>query len=189
MLLSCALPIASAANAEDVPFEGPYAGIFVGALEHHVFLETTDTLTGARDGRYYRDWQIGGGVMAGYDITAGERLRIGGEGSLQIGGGSPGAYFNGVPYQQNERFGYRLTAKAGVVPTDRMLIFVKGGYGGDRFAIDNSAEVEGVTQWRNSFVVGAGAQVRFGSLMELRIEYEHLDNSSHAFFIGVPIRF
>lgn len=180
---------APAAQAQTQTFEGPYAGPFVGALEHHFYLETTDLRTGDSDGRYYRDWDMGGGAMVGYDLPVTERVRIGGEGALVLGGGSPEAFVNGARYQQNSRVGYRLTGKVGLVATDRLMFFVKGGYGGDRFEIDNEANIPGATDWRHSFVVGTGAQIRLDPSIELRLEYEHLDTSSHAFFIGLPIRF
>ena len=180
---------ASGAQAQAAPFEGPYAGPFVGALEHHFYLETTDVRTGDTDGRYFRDWQIGGGGMAGYDLAVSERLRVGVEGALQVGGGSPEAFVNGARYQQNARFGYRLTGKVGLLAAERVMFFVKGGYGGDRFEIDNQANVADATNWQHSFVVGTGAQIRLDPSIELRVEYEHLDTSSHAFFIGLPIRF
>ena len=175
--------------AQDRAFEGPYAGPYVGALEHHFYLETSDMRTGATDGQYYRDWQIGGGALAGYDLAVADQVRIGVEGSLQLGGGSPEAYVDGALYQQNSRFGYRVIGKAGLVADERLMLFVKGGYGGDRFSIDNRAGVVGATNWSNSFVVGAGAQIRFDRAIELRVEYEHLDNSSHGFFLALPIRF
>lgn len=106
-----------------------------------------------------------------------------------VGGGSPEVFVNGARYQQNERLGYRLSAKVGLVAADRVMFFIKGGYGGDRFEIDNRANIADVTNWRNSFIVGTGAQIRLDPRIELRLEYEHLDNSSHAFFIGLPIRF
>ncbi|MEL7708047.1 outer membrane beta-barrel protein [Citromicrobium bathyomarinum] len=186
---AASLVLAPAAHAQEVPFEGAYAGPLVGVLEHHFYLELTDEQTGATDGGYTRDWDIGGGAMAGYDLAVSDRVRIGAEVSLLKGGGSPEIYLNGGRYQQNERFGYRATLRAGVVAADRALFFVKGGFGGDRYAIDNSAGVEDAREWRTSFVVGAGAQVRLDERIDLRFEYEHLDSSAHAFFVGLPIRF
>ena len=180
---------APAAQAQNALFEGAYAGPLIGALEHHFYLEETDLLTGQIDGQYYRDWDIGGGAMAGYDLAVTDRLRIGGEGSLLLGGGSPEAFVDGARYQQNARFGYRATAKLGLVAADRVMFFVKGGYGGDRYDIDNQAAVVDASEWSSSFVVGAGAQIRLDPVIELRLEYEHLDTSSHAVFVGLPIRF
>lgn len=186
---AASLILAPAAHAQDVPFDGAYAGPLVGVLEHHFYIEQTDAQTGATDGAYTRDWDIGGGAMAGYDIAVGDRVRIGAEVSLLKGGGSPETFVGGARYQQNERFGYRATGRIGVVAADRALFFVKGGFGGDRYAIDNSAGVEEAREWRTSFVVGAGAQVRLDERIDLRFEYEHLDSSAHAFFVGLPIRF
>ena len=118
-----------------------------------------------------------------------ERLRVGVEGALQVGGGSPEAFVNGARYRQNSRLGYRVTGKVGLLAADRVMFFVKGGYGGDRFEIDNRANVVDATNWHHSFVVGTGAQIRLDPRIELRVEYEHLDTSSHALFIGLPIRF
>lgn len=181
--------VASAAHAQSATFEGAYAGPLIGALEHHFYIEETDLRSGQTEGSYYRDWAIGGGVMAGYDLAVTDLLRIGGEGSFLVGGGSPEAFFEGARYQQNSRFGYRATAKLGLVAADRIMFFVKGGYGGDRYSIDNQANIVDATEWSSSFVVGAGAQIRFNPAIELRLEYEHLDNSSHAVFVGLPIRF
>lgn len=180
---------APAAYAQSDAFAGAYAGPLVGAIEHHFYIEETDLRTGRTAGSYYRDWDIGGGAMVGYDFAVTDRLRIGGEGALLVGGGSPEAFPGGARYQQNARFGYRATAKVGLVAGDRAMFFVKGGYGGDRYDIVNLAEISGASNWSNSFVIGAGAQIRLDSTMELRLEYEHLDSSSHAVFVGLPIRF
>lgn len=182
-------PGAPAAYAQSDAFEGAYAGPLVGAIEHHFYIEETDLRSGRTEGNYYRDWDIGGGAMVGYDFAVTDRLRIGAEGSLLVGGGSPEGFFGGARYQQNARFGYRATARVGLVAGDRAMFFVKGGYGGDRYDIVNLAEISGASNWSNSFVVGAGAQIRLDSAIELRLEYEHLDNSSHAVLVGLPIRF
>lgn len=62
-----AVLVTPAAQAQTETFEGPYAGPFVGALEHHFYIETADLGTGDIDGGYYRDWDMGGGAMVGYD--------------------------------------------------------------------------------------------------------------------------
>lgn len=180
---------APAAYAQSDAFAGAYAGPLVGAIEHHFYIEETDLRTGGTQGSYYRDWDIGGGAMAGYDWAVTDRLRLGGELSLLAGGGSPEASFDGARFQQNVRFGYRATARMGLVAGDRAMFFVKAGYGGDRFDIVNQAEISGASNWSSSFVVGAGAQFRLSSDAELRLEVEHLDNSSHAVLVGLPIRF
>lgn len=185
-----ATPAAHAQDKQDEPFAGFYAGPQVGAVEHHFYLEQSDGRTGrVLDAGYSREWAIGGGAIAGYDLPVGNILRLGAEVAAQVGGGSPEAFINGRRFQQNARYGYRATGKAGLLLTDRFIVFAKGGIGGDRFRIDNPAGVSNVREWRHSFVIAAGAQLRFSKEVELRLEYEHLDTSSHAVLIGLPIRF
>ena len=192
VLAGTAMPVAARAQSstDARPFTGVYAGPEIGALEHHYYLEETDLRTGATDGRYYRDWDVGGGAFAGYDFALAKRIRIGAEASVNLGGGSPVAQFaDGTRFSQHPRFGLRGTARLGYVVSNRLLAYATFGYGGQRYRIGNSAGVRDTTDWGSSFTVGGGLEYRLARHVGVRLDFEHLDNSSNSVLLGIPLRF
>ncbi|WP_157084732.1 hypothetical protein [Sphingomonas pituitosa] len=49
--------------------------------------------------------------------------------------------------------------------------------------------MQDVHGWSSSFVVGGGAEWRVADRVGLRLDYAHVDNSSHQVMLGVPVRF
>lgn len=171
-------------------FTGPYAGLEVGAHEQHFYIDVTDVRTGATDGRYYRAWGVGGGAFVGYDHEVTDRVRIGVEAGLSVGGDNPEALFaDGTTFTQRPRFGYRLTSKVGFLLTDRLLAYGTLGYGGHYYRAGGTAVVERVDESQSSFTIGAGVEYRFSKRVGMRLDFRHLDNSMSHILVGVPVRF
>lgn len=190
-LAAVALPTMASAQGDDpvTAFTGGYAGGEAGLHEHHFFIERTDAATGRAQGRYYRSWDVGGGVFAGYDHAVAPRVRLGGEVGISLGGGNPVAQLPTGTYSQHPQWGYRATAKAGYLLGDRTLAYGTFGYGGHRYRIDNRAGVLDAHPWSSSFTIGAGVEHRLSTRAALRLDFRHLDNSMSHLLIGVPIRF
>ena len=196
-LLFLAAAVASwpgAAAAQGRPaersFTGAYAGPELGAHQHHFFLEVTDGRTGRTEGRYYRAWGIGGGAFAGYDVAIADRVRLGIEAGVSVGGNNPVARFaDGTTYTQHPRFGYRATGKAGYLLGDRLLAYGTFGYGGHRYRLAGTAQIANAHEWGSSFTIGAGFQYRLSRRADLRLDFRHLDNAMSHILIGVPVRF
>jgi outer membrane immunogenic protein len=170
------LAAAAAAQPADPAFTGTHAGGEAGVVEHHFFL---GTLSGGTtiDRRYHRSRGAGGGVFAGHDLAVSPRLRVG------------AVFANGTSLALKPRYGYRLTLRGGAVVGSGLLVYATGGYGGNRYRIGDSAGVTDVHEWGSSFVVGAGAEYRLSRRAGLRLDYKHVDNQTHHFFVGVPVRF
>jgi outer membrane immunogenic protein len=176
--------------AETRSFTGPVAGIEAGVFEHHFFLETDPPLPN-QPGRYFRSWNVGASVFGGYDIAVADDVRVGVEISAITGGSTNTARSFG-PVQQlslTPRWGYRAVVRAGATLNDRALIYVTGGYGGDRYRTFNPSNVAGVSEWRSSFVVGTGVEIRASSRVGVRLDLKHVDNSSYQLLLGIPVRF
>ena len=182
--------VSSSAAAQEAPFVGGYAGVEAGLMDHHYWLTETAASGAVLSDRYYRDKDFGGGVFAGYDFAVAPRIRIGGEVALTTGGGDPEAVFSdGTTFIKKPRYGYRLVARAGFVPVDRVLVYANGGYGGNRYRLGGSASVADAHEWGSSFIVGAGMEVRASDRIGLRFDFKHVDNQSNQWLLGVPIRF
>ena len=180
---------AAAAAPADAAFTGPYAGAEAGVIEHHYFLETRAGGLILNRG-YRRGWGTGGGVVAGYDVAVSRRLRVGAEAGLVLGGATnPTVFANGTSLVLKPRYGYRLTLHGGALLGSKLFAYVIGGYGGHHYRVSNSAGVTGIEESGSSFVVGAGAEYRLLRRAGLRFNYRHLDNQTHEFLVGVPVRF
>lgn len=180
---------AATAHAQQAPFTGAYAGADAGVIEHHFYLDVTVN-DRPYSSRYYRDTGFGGGGFAGYDLAIARRWRIGGELEGTIGGGTPEAVIrDGYRYGQSPRFGFRATGRLGFVATPRLLLYGKGGYGGNRYRLTGNFAVQDAHGWSSSFAVGGGAEWRVTERVGLRLDYTHVDNSSNQLLLGIPIRF
>ena len=171
-------------------FTGFYAGPEAGLHEHHFFIEEFDPARQVSQGRYYRGWGLGGGAFAGFDHAIRPRLRIGAEAGISVGGNSPEAYFpDGSFYIAQPRYGYRVTARAGYVASDRLLAYASFGYGGHRYRLRiNGVRADG-NEWGSSFTIGGGVEYRVSERVGVRVDFRHLDNRMSHLLIGVPIRF
>jgi len=177
------------AAAASAAFAGPYAGVEAGLIEHHLFLQTQVGGTTVAEG-YRRSWGAGGGAFAGHDFAVSRQIRVGGEAGLTVGGATNRTQFaGGTSLALKPRHGYRLTLRAGALLGSRLFGYASAGYGGNRYRVGNSAGVTDVDGSASSFVVGTGAEYRLSRRFGLRIDYKHVDNQTHQFFLGLPVRF
>lgn len=183
-------PASAQQNVEGQAFTGPYAGLEIGAHEHHFYIEETDLRTGATDGRYHRAWGVGGGAFVGYDHAVASRIRIGVEAGVSVGGDNPTARFSDdTTFTQRPRFGYRVTAKAGALLGDDLLAYGTFGFGAHYYEAGGTAVVAGGDESQSSFTIGAGVEYRLSRRASVRLDFRHLDNSMSHILIGLPIRF
>lgn len=191
---SPALSQVTSMTGEDTPraaFSGAYAGPELGLHEHHFYVEETDRLSGKNiSSRYYRGWGVGGGVFAGYDQAVGERIHLGVEANLSVGGNDPVARFSdGTTFRQDPQWGYRVTAKVGYRAHDRLLAYGTFGYGGHRYRLVGRSRVEDTREFQSSFTIGGGLQYRLNERTDVRLDFRHLDNSMSSLLVGLPVRF
>jgi outer membrane immunogenic protein len=179
-----------AAGTVREPFTGAYAGPQIGAHEHHFYLNVTEAPGGETKGRYFRGWGIGGGAFVGYDVRVADRLRVGLEAGVSVGGNKPVARFSdGTSFTQRPRYGFLATGKLGYLLSDQLLAYGTLGYGGHRYRLDGSAVVENAHEWGSSFTIGAGLEYRASDRIGVRLDFRHLDNQMSHLLIGVPVRF
>lgn len=182
-------PVSATAQSGSPTSTGLYAGAEGGIIEHHFFIQTT--ANGVSDaGRYYRAWGVGGGIFLGNDFRIAPRLRAGVEASITTGGADNVANLgSGRELRYSPQFGFRTTARVGALIGDRSMFYILGGYGGNRYSITNTARVDDTHAWGSSFVIGTGLQHMISRRLGIRVEYKHVDNQSHQFFVGLPVRF
>lgn len=187
-----AVAITTPAVAQDQggapPFTGFYVGLEAGGHEHHVFIEEAIG-PGQTRGRYYRGWGFGGGAFVGHDFAVSDRIRVGVEGGVSLGGKGPEARFaDGSFYTSTPRWGYRATARAGYLVTDKLLAFGTFGYGGHFYKVRSNGIANPISSGR-SFTIGGGFDYRLKDNVSVRLDFRHLDNQMSSLLIGVPIRF
>ncbi len=179
-------------NSNDLStnFTGFYAGPEAGLHEHHFYLEEIGANAQTSRGRYYRGWGVGGGAFAGVDHAVSDRVRIGAEAGVGIGGNSPEARFaDGSFYIAKPRYGVRATAKLGYLLTDRVMAYGTLGYGGHRYRVRTSGNIANAEEWGTSFTIGAGLEYRAGDTIGVRLDFRHLDNQMSHLLVGIPVRF
>jgi len=109
---------------------------------------------------------------------------------VSVGGNNPTAHFaDGTYYTQHPRFGYRATAKAGYLLSDRLMAYGTFGYGGHKYRLGGTADIDNAHEWGSSFTIGAGFEYRLSRAVGVRLDFRHLDNQMSHILIGVPIRF
>jgi outer membrane immunogenic protein len=189
-VLALAVQGSAAAAREREPFAGPFAGLEGGVLEHHYGVVVQVNGVTVRDD-YQRSWGVGGGVFVGGDVAVSERIRLGIEGGLVVGGATNTAVIpGGGEFSLQPRWGYRLTARAGVVVSPELLVYATGGFGGHRYNLaTNSAGLTNPPLSGDSFIIGGGVEYRVTDRIGIRFDFKHLDNQTNQFFVGLPIRF
>ncbi|HZF43761.1 MAG TPA: outer membrane beta-barrel protein [Sphingomonadaceae bacterium] len=177
-------------TAHASPFTGIHAGAEGGVLEHHFGLNVEQDGRVIRD-EYQRSWGAGGGIFGGYDVVLSPKLRIGAEAALLAGGETNRTRIvNAGEFSLKPRWGYRLTARAGFLVRDNLMIYASGGFGGHRYRVgENSAGVANTRVRGDSFIIGGGVEYRASETVGLRFDFKHLDNQTNQFFVGLPIRF
>lgn len=163
------------AQSSDVPFTGFRVGAEVGY--DHQRSGSSEDIDNARDIKQSLNG-VAYGAVVGYDVAAGEQLRIGAEAS--IGESTAGRKVRGEPTTFNlgnveaSRDIY-VGGRVGFVTSPNMMLYVKGGYTNQRFGIKGSDGTVNLQQsldtdgWR----AGAGAEFALNRNSYVGAEYRY----------------
>lgn len=140
-----------------------------------------------------------GGVFAGYDHRIGSRVVIGAEAGIQAGTDDSIVRSNGAGRVTiDPRYSFDLTARAGYLLTDNMLVYARGGYTNARVrtSIDDVAGIRSASSHRDGWLVGGGIERAITDNISARVEYRYADLSEgdgrfdrHQALVGVAYRF
>ena len=168
---------------------GWHIGPAVGTSQTHFIAE--GVATGKRIAQPTA-WGVGYGALAGHDWTVGRGLLLGLGGELNFGGATARADLpqSGGFASITPRWGYSLTARAGIAPSASTLFYLRGGYYAHRHRLASGGNVDfDFGEWTRSFTVGIGGEVRITPNAWARLEFHHLDGHRNQVLVGIPFRF
>lgn len=188
---------ATPAFAQDAqPFEGP----FIGASAGWNRAEAAGRTEGGQplDGEVARD-SVVIGAFAGYDHKVLDRVVLGAEASFSIAlDDSSAGRSAGNQITLDERYSFDLTARAGYLVTDDVLIYARGGYANSRVRteIEQAGSIATRSDNRDGWLVGGGAEYAISPNIRARVEYRYSDFSSdgrnserHQTLVGISYKF
>ena len=173
----------------DDNFGGWHIGPAAGASQTHFVVE--DAATGKRIAQPTA-WGVGYGAFAGHDWAVGRNILLGLGGEVNLGGATARADLpqSGGFASMTPRWGYSLTARAGVAPSAATLLYVRGGYYAHRHRLASGGNVDfDFGEWVRSFTLGVGGEVRITPNVSARLEFHHLDGHRNQVLLGIPFRF
>lgn len=208
-----AAAIPAAAHAQSVPFSGPRVEAIVG-YDHNRSGSSVD-IDGTRDLKQSIDG-VTYGVGIGYDVAAGETLRIGAEAEISDSS-AKWDNNNNVPNTFNlgrvdaGRDIY-LGGRIGVVTSPNMMVYAKAGYTNARYNLLGSDGTVNLEQRLDTdgYRLGAGLEYQMGSNAYVKAEYRYskysraefdfegntpdssrfdIDTDRHQVVVGVGMRF
>lgn len=188
---------ATPAFAQDAqPFEGP----FIGASAGWNRAEAAGRTEGGQplDGEVARD-SVVIGAFAGYDHKVLDRVVLGAEAGFSIAlDDSSAGRSAGNQITLDERYSFDLTARAGYLVTDDVLIYARGGYANSRVRteIEQAGSIATRSDNRDGWLVGGGAEYAISPNIRARVEYRYSDFGSdgrnserHQTLVGVSYKF
>jgi len=188
---------ATPAFAQDAqPFEGP----FIGASAGWNRAEAAGRTEGGQplDGEVARD-SVVIGAFAGYDHKVLDRVVLGAEASFSIAlDDSSAGRSAGNQITLDERYSFDLTARAGYLVTDDVLIYARGGYANSRVRteIEQAGSIATRSDNRDGWLVGGGAEYAISPNIRARGEYRYSDFGSdgrnserHQTLVGISYKF
>lgn len=188
---------ATPAFAQDAqPFEGP----FIGASAGWNRAEAAGRTEGGQplDGEAARD-SVVIGAFAGYDHKVLDRVVLGAEAGFSIAlDDSSAGRSAGNQITLDERYSFDLTARAGYLVTDDVLIYARGGYANSRVRteIEQAGGIASRSDNRDGWLVGGGAEYAISPNIRARVEYRYSDFGSdgrnserHQTLVGVSYKF
>lgn len=193
-VLAATAPPAFAQDAE--PFEGPFIGASAGWNRG----ETSGRTEGGRllDGEVTRD-SVSIGAFAGYDHKVLDRVVLGAEAGLSVAlDDSSTGRSAGNRITLDERYSFDLTARAGYLVADNLLIYARGGYANSRLRTETEqADGPAVrSDNRDGWLVGGGAEYGISPNVRARLEYRYSDLGSdgrdserHETLVGISYKF
>jgi len=170
---------ATPAFAQDAqPFEGP----FIGASAGWNRAEAAGRTEGGQplDGEVARD-SVVIGAFAGYDHKVLDRVVLGAEAGFSIAlDDSSAGRSAGNQITLDERYSFDLTARAGYLVTDDVLIYARGGYANSRVRteIEQAGSIATRSDNRDGWLVGGGAEYAISPNIRARVEYRYSDFGS-----------
>lgn len=179
--------IASPSAAE--AFAGWHAGAALGPVQTHFVVD--DAQTGSRVAAP-QAWGLGANLFAGHDWAIGRSLLAGVGAELNFGGATARADLPqaGGFGSISPRWGYAVTARAGLSPTANSLIYVRGGFHQHRYRINAAGAVAfDFGETSSSFTLGIGGEVKLSPGIAARLEFHHLDGTRNQILLGIPVRF
>ena len=168
------------AQTSDVPFSGFRVGAEVGY--DHLRSGSTEDVDESRDIKQSIDGVAYGAVL-GYDVPAGEKLRIGAEASVgdstasrDFNNDQPTVFNLGRVEAGRE---FYVGGRVGYVTSPNLMLYVKGGYTNQRFNLRGS---DGTVDLRerldtDGYRVGAGAEYALNSNTYIGAEYRYSNYS------------
>lgn len=188
-----AAPLPASAQAA---FDGPYVGVQGGWNGDDV--TTVDTPIGALGPAQQRD-SVVGGIFAGYDFRATDRIVLGGEAGISVGNDDAlSRTSRGVTFSIDPRYSFDVTARAGYLVTPTTLVYARGGYANTRVRADlglPNGALRGSTSL-DGWVAGGGIEQGLSARVSARAEYRFSKLGSgdgkydrHQALIGVAYRF
>lgn len=188
---------ATPAFAQDSePFEGPFIGASAGWNRS----EASGRAEGGQplDGEIARDSALIG-AFAGYDHKVLDRVVIGAEAGFSFAlDDSSSGRSTGNRITLDERYSFDLTARAGYLVTEDVLIYARGGYANSRVRTELE-QVSGIvtrSDNRDGWLVGGGADYAITPNIRARLEYRYSDFGSnsadserHQTLVGISYKF
>lgn len=192
--ISAVVPTGSA-FAED--FNGPFAGVQAGYEQSEAQDPSTELGVLAYDDEVQT---FTGGLFLGYDRQVAPRFVLGVEGGFDLSSddtleGTIGGNLASI----DPEWSLDLTARAGFMPDQASLVFVRGGY--ENAQIETTARDAAGAQFtesenRDGWVIGAGYERQLTQGIFGRVEYRYSDLSDgddtwdrHRALLGVSYRF
>lgn len=173
--------VAVPAAAQD---KAPFSGLRVGAEAGYDMLRSgsTEDVDNARDLKQDIDGVNYAGVI-GYDVAAGENLRIGAEASFgdssaewDNDNGQPNVFNLGRVEAQREIY---VGGRIGYVTSPDLMLYVKGGYTNQRFGIEGTNGTVSQSQRLDTdgYRIGAGAEYALSNNLYAGLEYRYSNYS------------
>lgn len=181
------------ASAQD--FNGPSIGVQAGWNSTNVRLPGGSNVP---DVDRSTDAFVGGGFLA-YDYEVTPRVVIGGQAEFNVAASDDfGAGGQTASVRVDPRYAFDLTARAGYLVTPETLVYVRGGYSNARVrtSLTIDAKLTSLSDNRDGWIVGGGAERMITDHVAARLEYRYADLGEgpdkferHQVLIGAAYRF
>lgn len=152
-------------------FEGPYVGAQAGW--NHDFIRDADTDIGTLVMRGKRN-SFNGGVFAGYNYKATDKVVIGAEAGFGMGATD---YMHIGSNVVDPNHSFDVSARAGYLVTPKTLVYVRGGYDNMRATVS-----DGVLTGHKTFdgwSIGGGVERALLDNVSARLDYRYSDLGNH----------
>ncbi|MEP2988633.1 MAG: porin family protein [Parasphingorhabdus sp.] len=194
IFLATALLAAPAAVSAQDNSENQLQGLHFGidaTRDSNEVSQPTSTTEASRKG-------FGGRVHAGYDLVLGNFLLVGAEVGVGLGGRTVDQLSLTAPgrYKADPGLSYDATARAGITPTNGLVVYGRGGYRWLRVeesVVDQAAGNFSNTITQKGFTYGGGIELALSENLAVRAEYNRTnfdqDFKQSKISVGALVRF